>query len=100
MLYSGYFKVQGKEGKEELSPTIKVPAGAPPMFLVHPTDDPISDVDHSVTMYLAMKRAGVSAELHVYATGGHGFGVRKVGHPCETWTDRSTEWLRKQGFLK
>jgi acetyl esterase/lipase len=94
-LYSGYFKV-----KDGLSPTIKEAAGTPPLFIVHASDDPISEVEHSVTFYLAMKRAGVSAELHVYATGGHGFGVRKVGHPCEGWTDRSVEWLKKQGFLR
>jgi acetyl esterase/lipase len=97
MLYSGYFKAPGKD---ELSPTIKTPAGAPPMFLVHATDDPVSAVDHSITMYLAMKRAGVSAELHVYATGGHGFGVRKVDHPCATWTERLVDWLRKREILK
>jgi acetyl esterase/lipase len=97
MLYSGYFKVKGKE---ELSPTIRVVAGAPPLFFVHASDDPISEVDHTVVMYLAMKRAGVPAELHVYASGGHGFGVRHVHHPCATWTERCTDWLRNQGFLK
>ncbi|MBI1900805.1 MAG: alpha/beta hydrolase [Planctomycetia bacterium] len=89
MLYSGYFKV--KDG--ELSPTIRLATGTPPLFLVHATDDPISEVDHSVTMYLAMKRIGVPSELHVYAAGGHGFAVRKVNKPCETWTDRCVEWL-------
>jgi acetyl esterase/lipase len=97
MLYSGYFRVP-KE-KDGLSPTIRLPAGIPPLFIVHATDDPISDVEHSVTMYLAMKRAGVPAELHVYATGGHGFGVRKVGHACESWTGRCTDWLRQRGLL-
>ncbi len=97
MLYSGYFKVDEPAG---LSPTIRVTPAAPPLFIVHATDDPISAVDHSVTMYLAMKKAGVPAELHVYATGGHGFGVRKVGHPCETWTDRCTDWLRSRGILE
>jgi len=97
MAYSGYFKVKDKE---ELSPTIRVVAGTPPLFFVHATDDPISMVDHSVTMYLAMKRAGVPAELHVYATGGHGFGVRKSDLPCATWTERCTDWLRHQGILK
>jgi len=97
MLYSGYFKVKGKE---ELSPTIKTPAGIPPLFIAHATDDPVSEVDHSVTMYLAMKRAGAAAELHVYATGGHGWGVRKLGQPCETWTERCLEWLRKSGILQ
>jgi acetyl esterase/lipase len=97
MLYSGYFKVKDKD---QLSPTIRVAAGTPPLLLFHCSDDPISDVEHSVTMYLAMKRAGVSAEMHIYATGGHGFGVRKVAHPCVTWTDRCVDWLRYQGFLK
>lgn len=97
MLYSGYFKAKGKE---ELSPTIRTPAGAPPMLLLHATDDKVSDAEHSVTMYVAMKRAGVPVEMHLYATGGHGWGVRKVGHPCESWTDRCIDWLRKQGLLK
>lgn len=97
MLYSGYFKVKGKE---ELSPTIRAAAGAPPLLLVHATDDTVSDVEHSVTMYVAMKRAGAPVELHVYATGGHGFGVRKVGHPCETWTDRCVDWMRGREILK
>jgi acetyl esterase/lipase len=96
MLYSGYFKVKDKD---ELSPTIRLASGAPPLFLVHATDDPISEVDHSVTMYLAMKRIGVPAELHVYAAGGHGFAVRKVGQPCETCTERCVEWLRTLEML-
>src|SRR5262245_38864954 len=99
MLYSGYFnpKLDDKEKKDapELSPTIHVGGDTPPLLLVHATDDSISNVEHSVTMYVAMKRAGVSAELHVYNKGGHGFGVRKVGLPCETWTDRCTDWLRE-----
>src|SRR5260370_14404865 len=97
MLYSGYFKVKNKE---ELSPTIRVATGVPPLFLVHASDDPISEVDHSVIMYLAMKRAGVPAEMHVYATGGHGFAVRPTGLPCSTWTQSCVAWLRNQGFLK
>jgi acetyl esterase/lipase len=53
MLYSGYFKANAQD---ELSPTIRVTADAPPLFFVHATDDAISAVDHSVIMYLAMKR--------------------------------------------
>jgi dipeptidyl aminopeptidase/acylaminoacyl peptidase len=70
------------------------------MFIVHATDDTVSDVEHSVTMYVAMKRAGVAAELHVYATGGHGFAVRKVDHPCEGWTASFIAWMRHRGILK
>ena len=97
MLYSGYFKVKGKD---ELSPTIRAPAGIPPLFIVHASDDRISEVEHSVTMYLAMKRAGAPVELHVYATGGHGFGVRKLDQPCAGWTQRCIEWMRNGEILK
>jgi acetyl esterase/lipase len=96
MLYSGYFKLADKD---ELSPTVRVTPAAPPLFFVHASDDPISTVDHSVTMFLAMRRAGVPAEMHVYATGGHGFGVRKVPHPCASWTDRCVDWLRARGII-
>jgi hypothetical protein len=44
-----------------------------------------------------LKRANVPAELHVYAQGGHGFGVRKS--PCSDWTDRFVDWLQSQGML-
>jgi acetyl esterase/lipase len=95
MLYSGYFKV-----KDGLSPTVRTPEKTPPLFFVHATDDPISDVEHSVTFYLALKRAKLNAELHVYARGGHGFGVRDVGQPCTAWTRTCVDWLRSQGLLK
>jgi acetyl esterase/lipase len=94
-VYSGYFKV-----KDGLSPTIVEAAGAPPLLIIHATDDAVSDVEHSVTLYLAMKRAGVPVEMHLYAAGGHGFGVRKVGLPCESWTERCVDWMRSQGILK
>ena len=69
------------------------------MLVIHASDDPVSNVEHSVEFYLDLKRAGAPLELHVYESGGHGFGVRKVGHPCETWTDRCLDWLRSAGIL-
>ena len=94
MLYSGYFKV-----KEGLSPTVKTPKDAPPLFFVHASDDNISEVEHSVTFYLALKRAGIDTEMHIYAQGGHGFGVRP-GSPCHGWTRTCVDWMRQRGFLK
>jgi acetyl esterase/lipase len=93
MCYSGYFKV-----KDGLSPTVKTPAAAPPLILFHATDDTISDAEHSVTFYLALKRAKVNAGLHISATGGHGFGVRP-GSPCFSWTRLTVEWLKNRGIL-
>lgn len=69
------------------------------MFRVHAGDDPESGPEHSVAMYLALKRARVPAGLHVYAAGGHGFGVRKSSQPCSNWTDHCGAWLRAHGIL-
>src|SRR5262245_19994612 len=91
--YSGYLKAKDKD---ELAPGLRVPKGTPPIFLVHGGEDVISPPEHSVLMYLALKRAGVPAELHVYAGAAHDFSVRKVDHPCATWTERCIEWLANQ----
>src|SRR5437763_2006402 len=96
-VYSGYLKAKDKD---ELAPGLKIPATTPPIFLVHGGADIISTPEHSVFMYLALKRAGIPAELHIYAGAAHDFGVRKVDHPCSTWTRRCIDWLRHQGFLK
>jgi acetyl esterase/lipase len=96
-VYSGYLKATNKN---ELAPGLRIPEGTPPMFLAHGGEDIISSPEHSVLMYLALKRAGVSAELHIYAGAAHDFGVRRSGRPCSTWTDSCAQWLRAQGFLK
>lgn len=96
MAYSGYFFLKEKN---EISPTVSTPKDAPPLFFVHASDDTISDVEHSVQYYLALKRTGLDSELHVYQNGGHGFAVRNVGLPCTTWTRNCENWLRKQGIL-
>jgi acetyl esterase/lipase len=94
--YSGYLKAKDKE---ELAPGLRILAGTPPIFLAHGGADLISSPMHSVVMYLALQRAGVPAELHVYATAAHDFGVRPSDHPCSTWTQACASWLRHQGFL-
>ena len=97
LCYSGYLKAKDKD---ELAPGLRIPAGTPPIFLAHGGDDIISDPRHSVVTYLALKRAGVPAELHVYATAAHDFGVRRSDHPCSTWTQSCAHWLRHQGLLE
>ena len=96
LAYSGYLKAKDKD---ELAPGLHIPANTPPVFLVHGSDDIISPPEHSVLMYLALKRAGVPAELHIYAGAAHDFGVRKSDHPCSTWTESCADWLRNLGFL-
>ena len=95
-VYSGYLKAKDKD---ELAPGLRIPSGTPPVFLAHGGEDIISPPEHSVLMYLALKRAGVPAELHIYAGAAHDFGVRKSDHPCSTWTESCADWLRNLGFL-
>jgi acetyl esterase/lipase len=96
LAYPGYLKAKDKD---ELAPGLRIPTDTPPIFLAHGGDDLISPPQHSVLMYLALKQAGVPAELHVYATAAHDFGVRASDHPCSTWTDACAHWLRRQGLL-
>jgi acetyl esterase/lipase len=84
--------------KDELSPEIRVTKETPPTFFAHAGDDRVRP-ENSVVMYLALKKAGVPAELHIYASGGHGFGLRPSARPCSTWPQRCADWMRSQGFL-
>jgi acetyl esterase/lipase len=96
LVYPGYLKAKDKD---ELSPGLSVPSGTPPVFLAHGDEDIISPPQHSVCMYLALKRAGIPAELHVYAGSTHDFGVRTNDHSCSAWTKACEQWLQQQGFL-
>src|SRR5688572_27449154 len=95
-VYSGFLK---HKEKDELYPGLSIPAGTPPVFLVHGSDDIVSPPEGSVIMYLALKRAGIPAELHVYADTTHDFGVRAANRPYAAWTTACAAWLKDQGFL-
>jgi acetyl esterase/lipase len=97
LVYPGYLKAKDKD---EIAPGLHIPAGTPPVFLVHGGADIISEPEHSVLMYLALKRAGIPAELHVYSGAAHDFGVRPSDQPCSTWTQACARWLGQQGVLK
>src|SRR5947209_9899251 len=73
VVYPGYLK---PKDKDELSPGLRVPAETPPVFLAHGGADIVSPPEHSVVMYLALRKAGIPAELHIYAGAAHDFGVR------------------------
>jgi acetyl esterase/lipase len=93
LIYPAY--LLGKN-KEELSPEIRVSKDTPQTFFVHANNDGIS-AENSVRMYLALKKAAVPAELHVYTSGGHGFGLRPdKGSP--TWPQRCAEWMKARGL--
>ncbi|MGH9363531.1 MAG: alpha/beta hydrolase [Thermoanaerobaculia bacterium] len=97
LVYPGYLKAKDRD---ELAPGLTVPAGTPPVLLAHGGDDIISSPEHSVVLYLALKRARVPAELHIYAGAAHDFGVRAGAHPYSTWTDSCARWLSHRGLLR
>jgi acetyl esterase/lipase len=77
-----------------------VPDDAPPIFIAAATDDNLGLAPDSVALYQKWVDAHKSAELHMYAKGGHGFGMRKHDIPTDHWIDRFAEWLQLENFLK
>jgi acetyl esterase/lipase len=77
-----------------------IPADAPPMFIAAATDDNLGLAPDSVALYQKWTEAHKSVELHMYAKGGHGFGMHKNNIPTDHWIERFAEWLDLQGFLK
>jgi acetyl esterase/lipase len=77
-----------------------VPADAPPAFIADATDDNLGLAPDSIALYQKWVDAHKSAELHMYAKGGHGFGMHKHDIPTDHWIERFTDWLQLQGFLK
>jgi acetyl esterase/lipase len=96
LVYPAYLVEKDATG---LKPEFPISKETPPAFLAHAYDDPVTP-ESSLFYFLALKRAGVPAELHVYALGGHGFGLRKSETPSHTWPARCEDWLRSSGWIK
>jgi acetyl esterase/lipase len=76
-----------------------VTPATPPCFLVHAEDDPTVPVENTLQFRAALKRHGVGVEMHLFANGGHGFGLRRaMGKPAQIWPDLFLAWARTQGF--
>ncbi|MBZ5497395.1 MAG: alpha/beta hydrolase [Acidobacteriia bacterium] len=96
LIYPAYLTVP-KEG-DRLAPELRVGKNTPPTLLIQ-TEDDGERVESSLFYYLALKQAGVQAEMHLYATGGHGYGLRPSQHSVSMWPRRAEEWLRTIGVL-
>lgn len=81
------------------SPHTRVPANAPPFFLVHAEDDDAVPVNNTLLLRAALKAKNVRAETHLFEFGGHGFGLRKaIGKPVEVWPELWRAWARTTGL--
>jgi acetyl esterase/lipase len=91
-LYPGHLWIDEK--KFELNPYITVSSLTPPTFLIQAEDDPVDSINHSLVYYTALKNANVPVEIHLYAQGGHGFGVRSTNLPITNWPHLVEIWLK------
>lgn len=97
MIYGGGFldatdKTKFREG-------FAMPKDAPPMFFAVAHDDKANPIEATM-LYLEYKKLNLPAELHIFTKGGHGFGMRKTGHPIDGWPQRCAEWMGSMGWLK
>jgi acetyl esterase/lipase len=76
-----------------LNPEIPVTRQTPPTFLLQAEDDHVDNVNDSLAYYIALKKAGVPVEMHLYAQGGHAFGLRRTKLPVTGWPQLVETWL-------
>lgn len=90
IIYPGYIALA--EQNFVPNPNIPVTEKTPPSFILQAEDDPVH-VENAVDYFLALKNAKVPAELHIYAHGGHGYGLRRTALPITTWPRSVEVWL-------
>src|SRR6202011_315563 len=90
IVYPGYLAIAEQDFAANAE--IKVTEKTPPSFIVQAEDDPVH-VENSAVYFLALKNANVSAEMHLYAKGGHGYGLRRTALPVTAWPQLVETWL-------
>ncbi len=96
-LYPGHMRVEDEQFV--LNPNINFTKETPPTFLLQAEDDPVDTVDYSLLYYIGLKKAGVPVEMHLYAQGGHGFGLRRTQFPITEWPQLVEKWLDTIGII-
>ena len=82
-----------------LNPAIPVTRQTPPTFLLQAEDDHVDNVNDSLAYYIALRKAGVPMEMHLYARGGHAFGLRRTKFPITAWPRLVETWLGTIGMI-
>ncbi len=96
-LYPGHLWIAVE--KFELNPEIRVTRNTPPTFLVQAENDNVDSINNSLVYYVALQRAGVPVEMHLYAQGGHAFGLRRTNFPITGWPQLVETWLATIGMI-
>jgi acetyl esterase/lipase len=96
-LYPGHLWMQD-ENKFVLNPDIKVTKQTPPTFLLQAENDNVDNVNQALVYYIALKDAGVPTEMHLFAEGGHAFGLRRTKSPITGWPTLVETWLGTIGM--
>lgn len=97
-LYPGHLCRRSRRGRI-LDPGLRVTSNAPPTFIGHASDDPVDPVCNSTIYAEALEAAGVRTELHLFASGGHNFGLRRPDAPVGAWPALAEAWLARLGIL-
>ena len=97
LVYPAYLSIEDKG--QEIAPEVQPVPGTSPMFIVQAEDDH-SFIQGTLLYYRALVAAKVPAELHVYETGGHGYGLRPTSHPVTHWPQLAGAWLRLHQFIR
>jgi len=92
-------KLPDPENSLELNPEVPVTKRTPPTFLLQDEDDHVDNVNDSLAYYVALKNAGVPVEMHLYAQGGHAFGLRRTRFPVTAWPHLVETWLGTIGMI-
>ena len=71
----------------------------PPTFLLQNEDDDVDGVDQSLVYYTALKKEGIPVEMHLYAQGGHAFGLRRTKLPATKWPQLVETWMETIGMI-
>lgn len=98
VMYSGHLWAGHGKGLS-LVKDIVVDAAVPPTFIVQASDDPTDDVRESLAYYQALIDEGVPVEMHLFARGGHAFGLRLKNAPVTAWPQLAERWMRDIGML-
>jgi acetyl esterase/lipase len=98
-IYPGHLWASDESSELKLNPKMRVHPQTPPTFLLQAEDDHVDGVEQSLVYYRALQKAGVSVEMHLYAQGGHAFGLRPTKFSITAWPRLVEKWLGTIGMI-